>query len=361
MKKAFSVLLAALFVFGCACPVFAQESAETGTFTLVNYNVDGLPIPKFLSSTRRSPSTCSKLIGQKLKQLNADIYAVQEDFNYHSIVKRGLDADYTTLHNGGVPFGDGLNYYSALPLYNVYRETWNEANGIFTDGSDELTPKGFLCSSFAIAEGVYLDVYNLHADAFGSEEDAQARTAQYEQLMAFVNKYSAGHAVILTGDFNAYFCQPVNKLREIFIEREGFKEAWIEMNYQGNYNTGILPFPDYHNPEWTNANHWGIWDSAEKMFYRSADGVCLEAVQCDYIRIEDENGQSLTDHNAQIGVFRFTVDRSAYKDTRTYTTEHFHPLRTIYRRTKYFFKALRLVLQELPKLIRGEIRIEIKK
>ena len=81
MKKALSFLLAALFVFGCTCPVFAEDSAETGSFTLVNYNVDGLPIPKSLSSTGRDPAAASKQIGAKLNQLNADIYAVQEDFN----------------------------------------------------------------------------------------------------------------------------------------------------------------------------------------------------------------------------------------------------------------------------------------
>ncbi|MDD6061751.1 MAG: hypothetical protein PUB99_03955 [Oscillospiraceae bacterium] len=360
MKKALSFLLAALFVFGCACPVFAEDSAETGSFTLVNYNVDGLPIPKSLSSTGRDPAAASKQIGAKLKQLNADIYAVQEDFNYHPTIKKGLDADYTTLHNGAVPFGDGLNFFSRFPLYNVHRETWNEACGVFTDGSDELTPKGFLCSSFALADGVYLDIYVLHADAYSGEGNTAARLSQYEQLMTYVNRYSAGHAVILTGDFNSYFSQPQNKLREIFVEREGFKEAWIEINYQGNYNTGTLPHPDYHKPEWADNGRWGVWDSAEKMFYRDADGVSLQALQCDYIRIEDENGQSLSDHNAQIGVFQFTVDRSALRDTRTYNAERFRPLRTAYRRMKYLFKALGLILRDLPKVISGEIKIEIK-
>lgn len=364
MKKLLSVLLAALFVLGCACPVYAEEPAEpaeSGSFTLVNYNVDGLPIPKRLSHSGRDPRLASQKIGQKLHDLQADIYAVQEDFNFHSTVKKGIDAAYTTLHNGGVPFGDGLNYFSALPLYNVTRIPWEQSCGILTDGNDALTPKGLLCSSFCLCEGVYIDIYNIHADAYSGDGNTEARIAQYEQLLAFINSYSAGHAVMITGDFNSYFSQPQNKLYEIFVQREGFKEAWIEMNYHGNYDTRMSPPPEYHNPEWTRANHWGVWDSAEKMFYRSADGVTVEPTQCDYIRIDDENGQSLSDHNAQIGTFTYTVNRNELNDTRSYETEQFRPLRAAVRRLRFFFKALRLICSEIPKLISGEIKIVINK
>ena len=54
-----------------------------------------------------------------------------------------------------------------MPIYNEKRVTWNEACGILTDGSDELTPKGFVYTVIDIGNGIYVDFYNLHADAYG--------------------------------------------------------------------------------------------------------------------------------------------------------------------------------------------------
>ena len=142
-RKLTALLLCAVFCL-CAClPAFAQDTNETGTLKILNYNVDGLPLPAFLSSTGRNPLACSKQIPAKLNAFGADIIAVQEDFNFHTILKTHIDAKYTTYHSGGIPFGDGLNFYSNLPLYNITRVPWEKAYGIFDAGSDELTPKGF--------------------------------------------------------------------------------------------------------------------------------------------------------------------------------------------------------------------------
>ena len=353
---ALALLLCAVFALSVACPVYASDdtAAETGTLKILNYNVDGLPLPAFLSSTGRDPLACSKLIPQKLNECDADIIAVQEDFNFHGILKRGIDMPYRTYHFGGIPFGDGLNLFTKMPLYNVTRVAWEEAYGIFDAGSDELTPKGFLCSSIALADGVYVDVYDLHADAYGAPPNAAARVAQYKQLLKFVADYSAGHAVIITGDTNTCFMHPESELKKQFIDEAGFKEAWVEAENNGNYNITR----DEVNIR--GVDYWGHWDSVEKVFYRDGGGVSLKAETHEFILFTDDEGSPLSDHSAELATLSYTIDRNAVQDSRTYKREVYNPFRVAALHIKYFFKALRLVLGELPKVFSGEIKITFK-
>ena len=354
MKRFAALLLCAVLCLTLTCPAYAEDAAETGTLKILNYNVDGLPLPAFLSSSGRDPLACSKLIPAKLNACEADIIAVQEDFNFHTILKTRIDMPYRTYHAGGIPFGDGLNLYSKLPLYNVTRVAWEKAYGIFDAGSDELTPKGFLCSSVEIADGVYVDFYDLHADAYGAPPNAAARVAQYQQLLRFVDTYSEGHAVIITGDFNTRFMHTESELKKQFIDEAGFKEAWVELENEGNYTI------TYADNERFGEEYWGIWDSVEKVFYRDGGGVSLEAASHEYFLFTDDAGAPLSDHSAELTKLRYSIDRSAVHDAREYKKEIWNPFRILYLHTKYFFKALRLVLGELPKVLSGEIKIVFK-
>lgn len=353
-RKLTALLLCAVLCLCTVMPVFAEDVPETGTLKILNYNVDGLPLPAFLSSTGRDPLACSKQIPAKLNAFDADIIAVQEDFNFHTILKNRIDAKYTTYHSGGIPFGDGLNYYSKLPLFNVTRVPWETAYGIFDAGSDELTPKGFICCSVQLAEGVYVDVYNMHADAYGAPPNAAARVAQYKQMISFIDEYSKDHAVIVTGDTNTRFMHTESELKKQFIDEAGFKEAWVELCNDGNYD--IV----YADTEKWGEDYWGIWDSVEKVFYRDGGAVSLEAAAHEFVLLTDENGSPLSDHSAEFATLTYTVDRSKLNDTRTYEKEHYRPFRTFFNHVYYFFKALRLVLGELPKVLSGEIKIVFK-
>ena len=355
MKKLLAFLLCAVLCIACMCPAFAEDAApESGTLKILNYNVDGLPLPSFLSSTGRDPLACSKLIPSKLNACDADIIAVQEDFNFHSVLKKRIDMPYRTYHFGGIPFGDGLNFYSKMPLYNVQRVAWETAYGIFDAGSDELTPKGFLCSSIEIAPDVFVDIYDLHADAYGAPPNAAARVAQYKQLLTFVDTYSEGHAVIITGDTNTRFMHTESELKKQFIDEAGFKEAWVELENDGNYDI------TYDDIAIRGEEYWGIWDSVEKVFYRDGGGVSFAAEAHDFILFTDDAGSPLSDHSAELATLRYTIDRSAVQDSRTYKREVYNPFRVALLHVKYFFKALRLVLGELPKVLSGEIEITFK-
>ena len=357
MKKILAFVLCAVLCMLCACPAFsAQGAAETGTLKIVNLNVDGLPIPAFASSENRDPLACSKQLPAVINAFNADLVAVQEDFNFHYIHKKGIDLPYKTLHSGPIPFGDGMNFFSRYPLYNVAREPWDETYGVLDSCGDELTPKGFLCASMKIADGVYVDVYDLHADAdwgVNYERDLAARLSEYRQLLRFVDSYSKGHAVILVGDVNARFLDTENEMQKLFIEEAGFKEIWIELENEGRY---YLTPEDEARFKSQYSSWWGYWDSAEKLFYRDGGGVSFEALSNELRWLYNESGDVLADHAAQISELRYTIDRSAVQDSRTYKKEIWTPYRILFLYPKYFFKALFLLLGALPGFIAQKIK-----
>ena len=356
MKKILALLLCVVLCAACACPVCAADgSAETGTMKIVNLNVDGLPIPAWASSENRDPLACSKKLPSVINAMQPDIVAVQEDFNFHFIHKKEIDLPYKTMHSGPIPFGDGMNFFSRYPIYNVAREPWDETYGVLDSCGDQLTPKGFLCASMEISDGVFVDVYDLHADAdwgVDYERDLAARLSEYHQLMRFVDSYSKDHAVILVGDVNARFLDTENEMQKIFIEDAGFKEAWIELENEGRY---YLTPEDEARFSARYSSWWGYWDSAEKLFYRDGGGVSFEALSNELRWLYDESGAELADHAAQITELRYSIDRSAVQDSRTYKKEIWTPYRMLFLYPKYFFKSLFLLLGALPGLIVDKI------
>ena len=106
-----------------------------------------------------------------------------------------------TNFSGSIPGGDGLNVFTkSMPIYNEKRVTWDKLFGDLVEG-DTLTPKGIIYTVIEIADGVYVDFYNIHADAFDTEGSRKARESNYKQLMAMVEENSAknNRPVIITG------------------------------------------------------------------------------------------------------------------------------------------------------------------
>ncbi|MCR5485847.1 MAG: hypothetical protein K6F09_09665 [Clostridiales bacterium] len=354
MKKIFALALCAVFCVLCACPVYgADETGENGTLKILNLNVDGLPIPAFATSENRDPLKCSKQLPPVLNEYKPDIIAVQEDFNFHGIHKRGIDLPYKTYHSGPIPFGDGLNFFSRFPMFNVKREAWEEAYGVLDSSADRLTPKGFLAASMEIADGVYIDVYDIHADADDGEGDIKARLSEYDQLFRYLDSYSKDHAVIIIGDVNARFLQLENKLQKLFIEDRNFKEIWIELENEGRYY--LTPEDEARFGE-KFTSWWGYWDSAEKIFYRDGGGVSFEALSNELKWLYNDEGDRLADHAMQISELGYSIDRSAVNDSRTYKKEIWTPYRILFLYPKYFFKSLFLILGALPGLIIDKIK-----
>jgi len=334
-QKWLTAVLAAVLFCGCV-PAQAQSAAETDVYeiSILNYNVAGLP--KLFGNEAEDVEANQKKIGQILADRGYDIIAVQEDFGYHKALAAGLTGyPYTTIHSGGVPGGDGMNVWSEYPLYNENRTPWDAAYGVIEDGADEMTPKGILYTAVDLGGGMVLDLYDIHADAYGDEGSAAAREVQYRQLAAMIAEHSEDRPVIVTGDFNISLRHENDcGLWENFMEPLGLRDAWIELYNGGDYT-------DFS--AWTDSGE--KWDSIEKFLYRSGGGVELTALSFAYEYICDENGVSLSDHPAAHAVFSAAAaeEFAPYTGSLTVPRDKWLPR---------FFRICGVVWQDIGKLFR---------
>ncbi len=155
MKKRLTVLaLAAAVSTVVSAP--AAHAADGGSFSVLAYNVAGLPEAISSATTPRDPATTA--IGQRIAPY--DIVHVEEDFNYHAKLYAADNHPYRTPTSGGAGIGSGLNTLSSLPYDtdDFERAHWISCQ---LDSGDCLTPKGFTFMRVRLAEGVYVDFYNL--------------------------------------------------------------------------------------------------------------------------------------------------------------------------------------------------------
>jgi len=325
-----AALLAGLF---CVYTGAAAEPArEAHTLTVINYNVAGLP--KLFGNSADDVAENQRQIGEILGARAYDIVAVQEDFGYHSSLQKGLDGyAYTTPHTGGVPGGDGLNLWSRYGLYNAARTTWETAYGIIDNGADEMTPKGILYALVELEDGVYLDFYNLHADAYGDTGSTAAREVQFRQLAALLRTQKTDRPVIITGDFNTSLKYGNDSgLYTNLMEPLGLRDAWIELYNGGDYED----FSVY-------ADSAEKWDSIEKFLYRSGGGVELEAAEFAYESLYGEEGEALSDHPAALAVFTYTKTEAFVPNTTALQTAKATPIRQ-------FFRKIGVIVTDLYKI-----------
>lgn len=325
--------------------LYDYDAAEKHSMKAVNYNVAGLP---FAVLKGENVAANQKVSAGYLSQNDFDIVAVQEDFGYHkNLVADMTGFNYETNHTGGVPGGDGLNIFTKdMPLYNETRVTWNEACGILADGSDELTPKGFVYSVIDVGNGIYVDFYNLHADAYGGDGSKKARSSQYRQLAEFIEARSAEHdrPVIITGDFNNYLHthEDDGALYKTLCVEGGFKDAWIEYHNDGEY---------FNLHEWylTGLPCWGNWDSVERFMYRPGGGVDVVVSDFRYTQVCNEEGQAVSDHNSAECEFTFIKTPEYVEQSQDLQVVE-APKDSISHQIKWIFKALFLVLSDLANI-----------
>ncbi len=338
MKRIISLLWVAVTVFCMTVSVSAES--DTVILKAINYNVKGLP--SFTTNVAEN----QQAIGDYISKNDFDIVAVQEDFGRHRALVSSLpEYRYQTHHTGYVPGGDGLNTFTkSMPIYNETRIKWNDAYGIIDHGADALTPKGILYTVIDIGNGIYIDFYNIHADAFGDEGSISAREKNFAQLADFIegNSKSYDRPVIVTGDFNVYSHSPYDcKFNYYFHETGGFKDAWTEQYNGGDYKNFGSWYPL--------GDPWGKWNSVEKFLYRDGGGVTVEAYDFEYLRICDENGISLSDHAAAVCNFKFTKTENFIENTQELSVKK--PEGNFFtRQVAWFFKALKLILENLDEL-----------
>lgn len=284
-------------------------AAPAGSFSVLTYNVAGLP-GGFSSST---PEVNNALISPLLNAF--DLVAVQEDFGFHNDLISQVTHPHLSIKdtsdsqvglNVGVPpgLGDGLNRMSDSPFTDFQRVTWDTCSGVLTNGSDCLAPKGFSVGRHEIAPGLFVDMYNFHADSGAPQVDINARQVQLRQLDAFIGTFSNNNAVIVMGDTNSFFTRNGDILPE-FLQNTGLQDVWVEIVLNG---TAPSVGPRLNTCA-ENGLSGSDCEQKDKIFFRS--GVDVELVPTAYdvpsALFSDALGAPLSDHEPVSATFGFSA------------------------------------------------------
>ncbi|MCX4854630.1 jacalin-like lectin [Streptomyces canus] len=304
MRRLFAALAATTAVLGgltAAAP--SATAADSGSFSVLSYNVAGLPAAISSASTPRESSTTA--IGQRIAPY--DIVHVEEDFNYHAYLYAGdTNHAYRTPTSGGAGIGSGLNTLSKIPYDgdDFERVRWNSCQ---VDSGDCLTPKGFTFMRERLAEGVYVDFYNLHTNAGTNDGDLASRADNLNQLTAFIQTHSAGNAVVVMGDTNTRYTRSGDTIAE-FAAANGLTDPWVKLIRGG---TPPAKGSDALVCDQTGPTVPNTCEVVDKVLYRSSNLVSLNATSYnnEHAKFLTDAGLMLSDHDPiSVG---FTWSRNA--------------------------------------------------
>ncbi|KAG2777448.1 hypothetical protein JG687_00006756 [Phytophthora cactorum] len=272
--------------------------AGGNTFSVLCYNVAGLPA--ILSSG--DPQDYSVEMGKRISDW--DIVNVQEDFNYHAYLYKENTQKYRTATSGGVPLGSGLNTLSNLPFstLGLERTKWSECSN--DESADCMTPKGFTLQAVQLADGVIVDVYNLHADAGVSDNDQKARASNLKQLGDYITENSAGNAVIVMGDTNTRYTRKLDTIAE-FVTAQNLTDGWIEYVRKGS-----LPKKGAEAIKCETASMTNKCEVVDKIMYRSGKYVTLKLDKWNNENkaFLDKSGKALSDHPPISSTFSWSAN-----------------------------------------------------
>ncbi|KAA0994155.1 endonuclease [Dyadobacter sp. UC 10] len=260
------------------------DTSQNGRFSVLTYNIAGLP--EIISSAQTERAASIAEIGKRLNPF--DIVHVQEDFHYHTeLYTSGNAHPYRTESKGNIPFGDGLNTLSRYPISFIKRIPWNDCTG-----ADCLTPKGFTHSRVQIGKALFIDLYNIHSNAFNDPEAAAARRKNIDQLSSFIKDHSAGNAVIVMGDLNGRYQFASDNIQKL-LNNNDLRDAWVMLR-----NKGQLPVASSKLPPRDILHLTENTESIDKILFRSSDA--LELFPTRYALhanlFENQTGEPLSDH-----------------------------------------------------------------
>lgn len=202
-----------------------------------------------------------------------DLALIQEDFAFGPLLRKGVRLPFQSpafVREGRLHFGDGLSQFAAQPISALQREPWRACHGVLDSNFDCLTPKGFISTRQRLADGVEIDVYNVHLDAGPSDADQQARE-EVDQLIEAIAQRSAGRALLLAGDTNM---RVQGELLARFERATGLTDACLTL----------------HCPEPSRI---------DRVFYRSSTTLAFTPRKWSIDRrFVDTRGQALSDHLA---------------------------------------------------------------
>ena len=147
-----------------------------------------------------------------------------------------------------------------------------------------------------LADGVVVDLYDLHGEAGGGPEDQALQVEDFEQLAAYMAKNSKDHAIIVGGDTNLHTDPPGGDAHEDSANGQDL-EIWTTFLDEVGL-TDACAANDCDDP-----------GKIDKIAYRSDDGIELEATSHEFQTdvFVDEEGEDLSDHQALEVVFSWTA------------------------------------------------------
>lgn len=267
-----------------------ENQQNEGSLTVLSYNIAGL----WEIISESNPKKYIKQISPKLNSY--DIVNIQENFAYNKELNSQLKFKYKTEYTGNPPFGDGLMTLSKYPLYNYDRIEWDKIYGW-----DSASRKGFTFTSIEIKKGYFIDIYNLHGDAFDDKKSIEGRNSNLAQISKYIQGISEGKAVIVFGDTNTLYTHGFDKVYELLLKPCNLKDAWVEKIMDGKYPE---KGPDLDVEKLGQKGE--VWD---KIFYRSGKNVEIEATSFETLLKEftDEDGNQLSDHYPVTSTIRYKL------------------------------------------------------
>ena len=172
-----------------------------------------------------------------------------------------------------------------------------ESAGVFKDSGDRLAQKGFLKTAVEIQDGVYINLYVLHADAGRTGPSLTAREDNFRQLCEDLSNDTSGRAAILLGDFNFMFWRNLSDdLYRNLLEPAGLRDVWAELNHGGDYTVDEAEYETAPEPK----------EKHDRILFRSGDGVAVTPVSFENIEYVDER-KTCTNHLAVGATMRITL------------------------------------------------------
>ncbi|MFF2363009.1 jacalin-like lectin [Streptomyces sp. NPDC058122] len=293
---------AAAALGGLTAAASPATAADSGTFSVLSYNVAGLP--EGISSAPTPRQSATTAIGGLIAPY--DIVHVEEDFNYHAALYAADTAHaYRTPTSGGAGIGSGLNTLSKISYDtdDFERVGWNSCQ---LDSGDCLTPKGFTFMRERLADGVYVDFYNVHTNAGTNDGDLASRADNLAQLTAFINSRSAGNAVVVMGDTNTRYTRSGDTIAE-FAAANGLADAWVQLVRGG---TAPAKGSDALVCDQSGTTVPDTCEVVDKILYRGSKSVALNATSYhnEHTRFLTSDGLMLSDHDPITASFTWSRD-----------------------------------------------------
>jgi len=290
-----------------------RDAAADGDFAALTYNVRGLP-PTVIEDRTTEIAAIAPLLEDFHTDVDA-LVAIQELFYqpYFDTITDVLTVSYPFISakdNGGPSgVGDGLTRMSDFAFSNFDRTQWNMCFGIEDSGNDCLTNKGFSYGRHELEPGVFVDVYNLHADAGQDAGSKAARADNIGQLIDAINANSPpGTAVLVLGDTNSHYTR-VDDVIEDVLSDAGMTDVWIQL-VNGDVVPGKGSDIDSGCDSITGDPSGPDCELIDKIFYRSGSGVTLTPTVYTVLvdPFGDPNHGGLSDHFAVSAEFHYVPE-----------------------------------------------------